>query len=88
LKGGRNKAGGRLFPSRLAKHDIRLGHRVDQGEFLKNGTYMVNVQRNGRPHGDVLAATLMNPKKDAGEEVVKRLIADAKLRGYLSGKLT
>jgi hypothetical protein len=47
---------------------------------------MVNVQRNGRPHGDVLAATLVNPENDAGNDVVKRLIEDAKRRGYLSGK--
>jgi hypothetical protein len=86
LKGGPNAAGRRLFPPQLAKHDIHLGHRVDQGEFLKNGTYMVVVQRNGKPHGDTLAATRVNPKKDSGKGVVKRLMADAKKRGYLSGK--
>lgn len=86
LKGVPNAAGSRLFPPRFAKYDIRLGNRVDQGEFLKNGTYMVNVQKNGRPHGAVLAATLVNPEKDTGKDVVKRLIADAKRRGYLPEK--
>jgi hypothetical protein len=75
--------GSRLFPPRIAKHDQRLGHRVDQGHYFKNGTFNVNVQKNGVPHGNVLAATLVNPRVDSGEDVVNRLEEDARKKGYL-----
>jgi hypothetical protein len=83
LKGTENGKGSRLFPPRIAKHDQHLGHRVDQGHYFKNGTFYIFVQKNGKPHGKVLAATLVNPKMDSGEDVVNRLEENARKGGCL-----
>src|SRR6202035_505163 len=83
LIGAHNAMGHRLFPPRTPKHDHRLGFRIDQGWFNKDGTFSVVVQENGRPHGDVLAATVVSPQVDVGEDVVERLRKDAEARGYM-----
>jgi hypothetical protein len=83
LKGAENAMGRRIFPPQTAKNDQRLGHRVDQGHYFKNGTFNVNVQQNGKPHGNVLAATTVNPKVDSGGDVVNRLEEDARKKGHL-----
>lgn len=75
--------GGRIFPPRLMKHDERLGYRIDQGAYFKNGTFGVVVQQNGRPHGKALAKTIVDPRVDKGEDVVDRLQQDAESRGFL-----
>jgi hypothetical protein len=72
-----------MFPPKLAKHDVRLGYRVDQGEFFKNGTFGVVVQKNGRPHGEAIAKAIVDPRVDEGEDVVERLQKDAEKRGHL-----
>jgi hypothetical protein len=83
LKGVKGGLGSRILPPRVAKHDDRLGFRIDQGNWNKDDTYNIVVQENGRPHGKVLAATVVHPKVDIGQRIVDRLLADAKLRGYL-----
>ena len=83
LKGAPNAMGHRMFPSKVEKHDKRLGYRVDQGEWLKDGTFGVVVQKNGQPHGKAIAKTIVNPTVDKGEDVVDRLKRDAERQGYL-----
>jgi hypothetical protein len=75
--------GRRLFPPPIAKHDERLGFRIDQGWWFKDGRFVIEVQKNSRPHGDALAATVVNPKMDTGEDAVGRLRDDAKMKGNL-----
>ena len=72
-----------MFPPRVKKHDERLGYRVDQGVYFKNGTFGVVVQKNGRPHGKAIAKTIVDPSVDKIEDVVERLQKDAESRGYL-----
>jgi hypothetical protein len=83
LKGSPCSMGCRVFPPKVAKHDKRLGYRVEQGAYLKNGTFGVVVQKNGRPHGKVLAKAIVDPRVDKGEDVVDRLLKDAEKRGHL-----
>jgi hypothetical protein len=73
-----------MFPPQLDKIDKLTRFRIDQGRFdPKKGTFGVVVQENGTPHGPTLAATVVDPKVDAGVNVVDRLAEDAKRRGYL-----
>jgi hypothetical protein len=67
----------------MSKHDERLRFRIDQGYFNKDGTFDIVVQENGRPHGDVLAKAVVDPRVDVGEEVVERLRKDAAARGNM-----
>jgi hypothetical protein len=83
LKGSPDAMGHRIFPPRLAKHDERLGYRVDQGVWKKDGTFAIVIQRNGQPHGDTIAATIVDPGVDKGDDVVDRLRKDAEDRGNL-----
>ena len=82
LKGTQNSQGHRLWPPRFARLDERLHYRIDQGEYLKDGTYSIVVQENGQPHGGVVAKTVVNPKLDRGPDIVNRLEKDAKERGH------
>lgn len=75
--------GRRLFPPPIAKHDECLGFQIDQGWWFKDGQFVIEVQKNGRPHGDVLVATVVNPKMDTGEEAMDSLRDDTKMRGNL-----
>jgi hypothetical protein len=72
-----------MFPPKLAKHDERLGYRIDQGAYFENGTFGVVIQENGLPHGQAVAKAIVDPKVDEGEDVVNRLQEDAKSRGFL-----
>jgi len=83
LKGSSSSAGRRIFPPRLTKHDERLGYRIDQGAYIKDGTFGIVVQQNGRPHGKAVAKTIVDPRADKGEDVVDRLKKDAESRGFL-----
>jgi hypothetical protein len=73
--------GRRVFPPRTSKNDERFGFRIDQGRFNEDGTFGIVVQKNGKPHGEVLAATVVDPRVDVGEDVVERLRRDAEARG-------
>lgn len=75
--------GHRLWLPCYAKYDERLGFCIDQGKYLKDGTYGIVVQENGQPHGGVLARTVVDPRVDKGPEIVERLINSVKERGYL-----
>jgi hypothetical protein len=83
LKGSASSMGRRMFPPRLFKHDGRLGYRIDQGAYFKNGTFGVVVQQNGRPHGKALATAIVDPRVDKGEDVVERLQKDAENKGFM-----
>lgn len=76
VKGTKDNQGGRLAPARSAKEDAKFKCRADQGEFRDDGTYNVVVQENGDPHGAPIAKTLVDPKVDTGEDVLKRLEDD------------
>jgi hypothetical protein len=75
--------GRRMFPSCTDKHDMWLGYQIDQGCFNGDRTYSVVMQRNGRPHGEVLVATVVDLHVDRGENIVKRLEKDAEAKGNL-----
>jgi hypothetical protein len=75
--------GHRLFPPRFARNDEKHRYRIDQGEFFPDGRYRIVVQKNGKAHGDTLAATTVDTKVDVGMDVLDRLSSDAKARGYL-----
>jgi hypothetical protein len=75
--------GHRIFPPKFYKHDERLGYRIDQGAYFKDGTFGVVVQKNGELHGKAQAKTIVDPKVDTGGDVVNRLQKDAKSRGVL-----
>jgi hypothetical protein len=77
-----NGMGRRLFPPATQKNDKKYGYRADQGEFYADGRFGVAIQKNGRPHGNCLASTIVDPKVDRGADVIGRLIIDAKRRGY------
>jgi hypothetical protein len=72
-----------MFPPCTDKHDMRLGYQVDQGRFNGDETYSVVVQRNGQPHREVLAATVVDLCVDRGENIVERLEKDAEVKGNL-----
>jgi hypothetical protein len=83
LTGTFNGMGRRVFPPMVKKYDERLGYRIDQGSYFKDGRFVLITQQNGKPHGPTLAATVVDPKLDEGEDVVDRLVMDAKKRGNL-----
>jgi hypothetical protein len=83
LKGAKNAAGSRLFPPRYARTDQKFGYRIDQGAYNGDGTYRIVIQENGRPHGENLAATLVDPSVDSGEDVIMRLYENAKEKGKI-----
>jgi hypothetical protein len=60
----------------------RFGCRIDCGETFKDGSFNVNMQENGRPHGPKFATTRVRPG-DSLEEVVSRLKESAKENGCL-----
>jgi len=83
LTGAWNRMGSRVFPPRFKKNDEKFGYRIEQGYFFKDGRFVLVTQENGRAHGPTLAATVVDPKADQGEDVVDRLVMDAKEQGYL-----
>ncbi|KAG5633516.1 hypothetical protein H0H81_007146, partial [Sphagnurus paluster] len=72
-----NGAGQRVFPSRTAKSDNTIGVRIDQGVTLADGSVILNVQENGKPHGKVLASVIVRPD-DTPRDVYDRLKGECK----------
>jgi hypothetical protein len=77
LKGSPSSMGRQMFPPQIAKHDDRLGYRIDQGTYFKDGTFGIVVQKNGQPHSEALAKTIVDPRVDKGEDIMDRLQRDA-----------
>ncbi|KAF8994094.1 hypothetical protein BDQ17DRAFT_1252121, partial [Cyathus striatus] len=65
--------GCRMLPTRTKKKDEEFVYRVDQGEFFDDGTYNVVMQKNGDPHGPIVARTRVDPRVDTGDDVIARL---------------
>lgn len=83
LKGSPDGVGHRIMPSRTPKNDEDWEYRLDQGRYdTETKTYDIVIQKNGVPHGKVLASTTVNPAVDTPEEVAERLEVDCKARGY------
>ena len=76
--------GHQIIPLCTAIHDVKWGFRINQGWYHRDSTYNIVVQKNRKPHSEILAMITVNPKVDTGDGVIDRLAEDAKKKGLTS----